>query len=280
LNQQAINLTAGGHAAATLAGPRRSAPLGFITGGKGGVGKSTLVANLGLALAARGLKVLCVDLDFGLANLQVLLHLEARHNVDDFFLGRASLSECISAVEPRLSVLTASSGEYEMARPDSARRRTLLDGLAEISGDYDLILADSAAGIGPDVLGFAVEADHVLVVTTPDPAALTDAYGVIKALDNSAREAGRELPTPEVLVNLVGDPSEARRVGDRLSAVCQRFLARRPRVVGHLPRAREVGAGAALQSPFMRSAPRSAVARALEPVVERYERLVRAANRR
>ncbi|QDU70002.1 AAA family ATPase [Engelhardtia mirabilis] len=274
MNQQAANL-----ATATLRGPRRQAPLALVTGGKGGVGKSTLVANVGLALAGRGLRVLAVDLDFGLANLQVLLRRDPARNQEDWFCGRAQLRECLCTVEPGLDLLPASSGELEMARPDSSRRRRLLEGLAELSVDYDLILADSAAGIGPDVLGFAIEADHVLVVTTPDPAALTDAYGLIKAFDAAAREARLELPTPEVLVNMAGDPQEAQRVSDRLTAVCQRFLARRPRVLGHLPRGREVVAGSARQEPFVRSAPSSAVARALETITLRYERLARAVVR-
>ena len=191
----------------------------------------------------------------------------------DFFTAGADLRSCVASVDERFDVLPASSGEAELARPDSARRRALLTGIADLSADYDLVLGDSAAGIGPDVLGFAAHADHVLVVTTPDPAALTDAYGVIKALDATARQSGRDLPTPEVLVNLVGDPLEGQRVAERLSTVCQRFLARRPRVLGHLPRGREVVHGAARQEPFVRSAPRSAVARSLEGVTLRYQRL-------
>jgi len=206
-------------------------PFVLVTGGKGGVGKSTLAANLGVELARTGSRPLLADLDFGLANLDVFLGLEPRDRVAELLGGR-ELSACLATGPEGLSVLTAGSGSPPSASPDDARRRRLLSCILEEPAPCDLVLGDSAAGIGGDVLGFATAADRVLVVTTPDPAALTDAYAVVKAVDFQARREGLEVPTPELFVNLAADASEARSVAEKLRAVCTRFLARSPRFVG------------------------------------------------
>jgi flagellar biosynthesis protein FlhG len=199
------------------------------------VGKSTLTADLGVHLAAQGLRVLLVDLDLGLANLDVLLRLGAGRNLEDALAGRCALEDCVVTGPSGVHVLPAGSGTAEMGRPDAERRARLLEGIRELSAGYDLVVGDSAAGIGHDVLGFAAAADHVLVVTTPQAAALTDAYGLIKALDTWAQEAGVEVPTPELLVNLVSGIDEADATARRLQRVCERFLCRRPRTAGWLP---------------------------------------------
>jgi flagellar biosynthesis protein FlhG len=213
----------------------RSAPFVLVTGGKGGVGKSTLTADLGVHLAAQGLRVLLVDLDLGLANLDVLLGLGAGRNVEDALEGRCEFEDCVVTGPEGVHVLPAGSGTADMGRPDGDRRARLLEAIGRLSARYDLVIGDSAAGIGHDVLGFAAAADHVLVVTTPQAAALTDAYGLIKALDTWAHEAGVEVPTPEVLVNLVSGLDEADATARRLQRVCERFLCRRPRAAGWLP---------------------------------------------
>jgi flagellar biosynthesis protein FlhG len=271
VNGQVSDLRPAGLAAP---GPRGGAPFALVTGGKGGVGKSTVVANLGLCLAARGLSVLLVDLDLALANLQVLLRVEGTQGLEQVLRGELDLAAATSSVAPGLDLLPAGSGVVELARPDAARRRRLLGELDGARTRYDLLLGDSAAGIGPDVLAFAAAADHVLVVTTPDPAALTDAYGLLKAYDATAREEGLEAPTPELLVNCAADAEEAHRVAERLGAVGQRFLSRRPRCVGWLPWAKEVSRACAQGQAFVHSAPQSLASRALERLADRYQRLI------
>ncbi len=212
-----------------------SAPLLLVTGGKGGVGKSTLTADLGVMLAGRGLRVLLVDFDLGLANLDVILRVGPARTIEDALAGECEWSECVVPGPNGVHVLPASSGTIEMGRPDSERREILLDAVRRLGVDYDLIIGDSAAGIGHDVLGFAAGADHVFVVTSPTPAALTDAYGLIKALDSWGQESEREVPTPEIVVNRVSGLEEAEATAKRLQRVCERFLCRRPRRAGWLP---------------------------------------------
>jgi len=244
------------------------APFVLITGGKGGVGKTTLAANLGVELALRGADPIAVDLDFGLADLAVVLKLEPDRDSEDFFAGRRTLEDCLVRGPAGLRVLAAGAEARDPAR-DGERRARLCAGLDELRSPRGIVLADSPAGIGPDVLEFALGADRVLIVTTPDPAALTDAYCTLKALDARSRKLGREIPTPDVFVNLAADAAEARSVAGRLRAVCERFLSRSPRLVGWMPRSRGVLSASARQEPFLLTDPRSLSARAVRRLARR-----------
>ena len=229
---------------------RMPAPFVLFTGGKGGVGKTACAANLGVHMAREGKRVLLVDLDLGLANLNVLLRLTPQRNLEDALAGAASLAECVVRGPEGVHVLPAGSGTGAMARENEDRRGRLLAGLAELAEDYDYVIADSAAGIGPDVLTFAACADLVLIVTTPEPTALTDAYGLVKALDAHALEGDVEVPTPDLFINLVDGIDEARDTARKLRLVCERFLARSPRMAGWLPRSRVVRAACGRQQVF------------------------------
>jgi len=226
------------------------APLLFVTGGKGGVGKTLVAANLALELARRGKRVLLTDLDLALSNLNVLLRLPGQRSLEPFFARRAGLEECLVQSGSGADVLPAGSGARELAVLPEGERRRLLDALLQLSGSYDVVVADGAAGIGPDVLGFATAADHVLLVTTPEPTAMTDAYGLVKALHAHGEAGEHEVPTPELIVNLAAGIEEAEASATRLRGVCERFLARSPKLAGWLPRSLAVARSVERQQPF------------------------------
>ena len=247
-------------------------PFVLMTGGKGGVGKTACAANLGVHMAREGKRILLVDLDLGLANLNVLLRLTTKHTLEDALAGEVSLAECVVSGPEGVHVLPAGSGTAEMARDCGQRRAELLEGIAELAHDYDYVIADSAAGIGPDVLEFAACADLVLIVTTPDPTALTDAYGLVKALDAHAIQGDIEVPTPELFINLVDSVDEARDTARKLRLVCERFLARSPRMAGWLPRSRAIRAACGRQRAFTASDHKSLEYNCVRRLYERVSR--------
>jgi flagellar biosynthesis protein FlhG len=226
------------------------APIVLVTGGKGGVGKTTLAANMAFAVARRGRRVLLVDLDLGLADAHVLLRISPPRTLEDALLRRCELRDCIVKAELGLDVLAAGSGTPQMGQLSDELRARLCSGLRELARDYDIVVADGASGIGPDVLAFCGLADHVLVVTTPEPMAITDAYGLIKALHTFGEATQRDVATPELIVNRAAGLEEAEATAARLRLVCERFLSRSPRNAGWMPASGAVEVAARSQRPF------------------------------
>ena len=266
--------------AAHPAPTRDRAPLVLVTGGKGGVGKTILAANLALAVAARGRSVLLADLDLGLADLDVVLGLDRGRELGAFLDGSAALEQCVARTALGVDLLSAGTGDLDLAALDAGRREHLVGGLRGLAAGYDLVVADGAAGVGPDAVAFAAEADHVLLVTTPDAAALTDAYGMVKALHLFGERAGREVPTPELVVNQAGSLDDAERVAARLRTTCERFLARSPRSAGWLPQAADVARSARTRRPFVLESSSGLAATCLRQIAARVDRLSRGSQDR
>ena len=252
--------------------PAMQAPFVLISGGKGGVGKTMLAVNLAVQLASEGQRVLLVDLDLGLADAHVLLSLAPQITLAAALAGRRPMRDCVVRAPGGFDLLAAESGAHELARDDEGRRVRLLGALAELSCEYDIVLGDSAAGIGSDVLGFAAAADRVLLVTTPDPTAIADAYGMIKALDAYSAARGIDLPTPELVLNQVDGADQADGLATRLRGVCERFLVRSPRLAGWLPRSASVVASIASQRPFALDRPLSLENHCLRRLSSRVQR--------
>jgi len=249
-----------------------SAPFVLVSGGKGGVGKTLLAVNLAVQLASEGKRVLLADLDLAMADAHVLVRMTPSSTIGDALAGRMSIHDCVVRAPGGFDLIAAESGEPELARDDEKRHARVLAALSELSSAYDIVLGDSAAGVGADVLAFAAAADRVLIVTTPDPAALTDAYGWIKALDLHASSLGIDLPTPELVLNLVDSADQAAGLAAKLRGVCERFLSRSPRLAGWLPRSSLVGASIAKQRPFALDKPLCLENHCLRRLSERVQR--------
>ena len=190
-----------------------------ITSGKGGVGKTFVAANLAAALARGGRRVLVLDADLGLANLDVLLNLFPKVTLHDVFTGRVPLNEAILPAPGGYSVLLAGSGMVEYSRMTPEVREQLQRVIAEITPRYEIILLDTGAGISDVVLYTVSLADEVLVVATPEPTSLTDAYATVKVL--ATTQSRRRV---QLVVNQVRKPGEGRSVRAQLQQVVDRYV--------------------------------------------------------
>jgi flagellar biosynthesis protein FlhG len=190
-----------------------------ITSGKGGVGKTNIVANLGYALSKAGNRVLIFDADLGLGNLDVLLGLTPRYNLSHVIEGKKKLSEIIVSGPGNLKILPASSGIQELTKLTSVQKLEIYNKLNSLLFGYDIVLIDTAAGISSNVLYFNVSANEIIVVVTPEPTSITDAYALMKILSVKYQEKHFRL-----LVNLAKNSKEADDVSRQLCLVADRFL--------------------------------------------------------
>ncbi len=201
------------------AAPSHGARITAVTSGKGGVGKTFIAANLAAALARQGARVLVLDADLGLANLDVVLNLHPRTTLHDVFTGQAALEDAILPAPGGFSALLAGSGmiEYSRLTPEVSDR--LLDVINRVRPNFDHVLLDTGAGISDVVLYTVSLADEVLVVATPEPTSLTDAYATIKVLASTQPRRAIRL-----LVNQVHKPGEGRIIRGQLQQVIDRFV--------------------------------------------------------
>jgi len=199
--------------------PVKRARVLALTSGKGGVGKTFLSANLAAALAKRGRRVLVLDADLGLANLDVVLNLFPKITLHDVFTGKVQLEDAILHAPGGFSVLLAGSGLVEYSRLTPEVREQLLRIIETLAPRYDHILLDTGAGIS-DVVLYAVSlADDVLVLATPEPTSMTDAYATIKVL--ATQQQRREI---RLAVNQVGRIGEGRTIRGQLQLVVDKFV--------------------------------------------------------
>lgn len=201
-----------------------------VASGKGGVGKTLTTVNFAVAARRMGHSVLILDGDLGLANVDVVLGLSARYNVQDVLDGNATLKDVIMQGPMGIGVIPSGSGISTLTQLSYVQKQQLFDQIDRLGEGYDLLLIDSGAGIADNVTYFAGCADKLVVVTTPEPHAMTDAYALIKVL---AEE--RRLKNFELVVNQARSGDEAMKVADRIGEVAMRFLNVQVRCLGHVP---------------------------------------------
>lgn len=190
-----------------------------ISSGKGGVGKTTLVCNLAFDLASRGNKVLILDGDLGMANVDIFFGQRARLNISHVLENRCQLEDILLEVAPNVHLIPGGSGVYGLSRLEAMQKHILLDQVSRLNRNFDFMLVDTAPGIDDNVLYLNAAAQEILVVVTPDPSSLTDAYALIKVLNQRYKENRFS-----VVCNMVRDEIEARMVFQKLSDVASKFL--------------------------------------------------------
>jgi len=247
--------------------PAFAARIVAITSGKGGVGKTFVAANLAAALARAGHRVLVMDADLGLANLDIVLNLTPKETLHEVLTGAGELDDVILQAPGGFSVLPAGSGMVEYSRLGEDVRERLRKLLRKIGERFDLVLIDTGAGIADVVLYVNSLADEILLVTTPEPTALADAYATIKVLSMQQRRACVDL-----VINQVRKSGEGRTLATQLQGVVDRFLkppASQPvklRFVGELPNDPAVGRSVRRRALLLESSPESPAARAIEEI--------------
>lgn len=199
-----------------------------ITSGKGGVGKTTVSVNLAISMARAGNRVLLFDGDLGLANVNVLLGIIPEHNIYEVMKGKRDIEEVIIPTNYGIDIIAGANGISQLANLTDDQREQFIGGLQKLSG-YDVMIIDTGAGVGANVIGLLMPADDVLVVTTPEPTAITDAYGMIKSI-----VANRQDKTIKLIVNRVPSAVEAKRVADRLISISAQFLKTRVENLGFI----------------------------------------------
>ena len=201
-----------------------------IASGKGGVGKTNVVANLAIALRRLGKNVMVLDADLGLSNIDVLLQLAPKYNIQHVLSGELTLKDIVVEGPIGIKILPASSGIQELTSLDEFQRLKLLEEFEAYDGDLDFLLIDTAAGISENVAFFCIAAQDIVVITSPEPTAITDAYALIKVLFTRYQE--KEF---RILVNLARSSEEGFEVFRRLSIAAEKFLNISLDYLGHIP---------------------------------------------
>lgn len=238
----------------------RRARVVTVTSGKGGVGKTTLVANLGLELARLGRRVLLLDGALGLANLAILFNQTPKRTLEDALARRCSVDDVVLQVREGLGIIPSAPGATRLAELEPAERASLLGEIVRLGAEADVLLIDTGAGISPIVQEMVGLADRAFLVTTHEPTALSDAYGLLKAV--STGPAGGS-PRIDVVVNMARSHAHALDTHGRLGQLTERFLGFTPELVAVVPRDEAVGEAIVRQEPLTRIYPYAPATRAI-----------------
>lgn len=234
-----------------------------ISGGKGGVGKSNLAVNLAIELGALGNEVTLLDADLGLANADLLCGVTPKHHLGHVIAGWKELDEIAIHLSANVRLLPGGSGVRKLANISIEDDSNVLEKLRKMEQDLDYLLIDTAAGVGDNVMGVLSAADEVIIVATPDPTSIVDAYATIKVILQET-----ETKPISVVVNNVVGVGDAESVFLQIEQVVKKFLNRRVRFLGMVPHDDQLAEAVRDQTPVVRFAPQSPASRAIRLIAK------------
>lgn len=237
-----------------------------VTGGKGGIGKTNVSVNLSLALAGLGRRVVLLDADLGLANVDVLLGLKPKATLADVLEGKCDLRDVLIGGPGGIRIVPAASGAAKMVNLNPQEHAGLIQAFSDIGDNIDVLIVDTAAGIGESVVSFVRAAQEVLVVVCDEPTSITDAYALIKLLN---RDYG--MTRFRVLANMVNTPQDGRSVFAKLSKVTERFLDVALQYVGAVPYDEAVRKAVQKQRAVYDAYPRSKASLAIRGIAQKVD---------
>ena len=239
-----------------------------VTGGKGGVGKTNVATNLAIAMAQLGKRVGILDADLGLANVDVMLHVNPRYTLKHVVTGEKKIEDIIVKGPLGISVIAGSSGIRTMADLPVQIHKKLISELHRLNNLIDILIIDTPAGIGNNVLSFVLAADEILAVTIPDPMAYTDAYALIKVVSRWRQDAQINL-----LINMVRTAAQAREVAEILKTVVRKYNLPLGRIsyAGYIPYDSKIKNSLLnrKQTPFMLENPDSLSVKCIQVIAKR-----------
>lgn len=224
-----------------------------VSSGKGGVGKTNVVSGLALSLARSGKKVLIIDADLGLANIDIIFNVRPELNLGDVMTGEAELKDIVVELQENIHLIPSGSGVSNLTRLSEAEKLSLINEFDSLDGKYDYVLVDTGAGISDNVLYFNLASDDCLIVTTPEPTAITDAYALMKVMAGE-----NDYKYFKLIVNMVKSEQDAKKVYFSLSQAVSRFLGGAViEYLGYLPVEPMVSESVVKRMPVMNAYPNS-----------------------
>lgn len=237
-----------------------------VTGGKGGVGKTNLSINLGVALAEMRRRVVLMDADLGLANIDVLLGLQARYTLTDVLSGEHSIRDILLPGPHGMKVVPASSGMQQMAQLSAREHAAIIHAFSDLSDQLDVFLIDTAAGISDTVISFVRAAQEVIVVVCDEPSSITDAYALIKILSTE-----HDIFRVRVVANMTRTSQEGANLFNKLNGVCDRFLDVSLQYIGDVPFDENVRKAVQKRKALLEFAPRCKAAMAIRSLAQKID---------
>jgi len=239
-----------------------------ITSGKGGVGKTNVSVNMALAYARLGKKVVVMDADLGLANVNIMLNMVPRFNLYDMIRKGKTMKEIMVETDYGISIVAGALGISQIANLSDEERRNFIEELNTLSF-ADIIIIDTSAGVSSNVLDFIAAADDAVIVTTPEPTAITDAYGIIKIIATEYDNLDMEL---KLVVNRVKSATEAKKVADRMTNIAGQFLNLKVDYLGFIYDDQIVSQAVLRQRPFMVLDPKCKASICVQHIVGKMEK--------